>query len=237
MSKLLTTLAAAVLLAACSKPDAPTLADAQSPAQLQAAVAAKQAAAAPQGDPAKPLADYQELTSGKQLRYAHLALSGLPVDYEKVAERVSTDYQQTQDAFKRKDIVAALKPAIDQEIAKVRQNAYFQMEMGDRGTLDSFNFEKKSFGVPAFTDAQSERYFGDDGWTKLVFANSSSFAALAVPDEAQARTIEGARGKGERLRLRVFMFLNGVVLGENKVRAQVMKVQLLDGQGTVLFTQ
>lgn len=237
MTKTFFVLSLALALAACSKTDAPapTLAAAQSPEQLQAAVAEKQLAAAPKGDPVKPLTDYTALDSGKQLRFAHMALSGLPVDYDKVAEAISRDYQQTQDAFKRKDIAAALKPAIDQEIAKARQSAYFQMEINGYNLLEGFNFEKKTFAVKAFADAGSSRYFNDDSNYQLVFANASDFAALAVPDEARARSIEGARS--QELKLRVFMFMNGVVLGENRVRAQVLHIQLLDRQGNVLAQQ
>lgn len=230
-----------LLLAACSKPEPsappPTLADAKSPEQVKAAVIQKQIAEAPQGDPAKPLAQYQELSSGKQLQFAQLALSRMPIDYDKVAERISSEYRSTQDAFKRKDIAAALKTGIDQEIAKVQQSGYYFMDLGDSPVLESFNFEKKSFKVKAFESANSFRYFNDLSQVRLGFSNGQAFDALIVNDEAKARDIEQKIGKYNELGLRVYMFLNGVELGEERVRAQVMKIELRDRKGTVVVAQ
>lgn len=239
--KTLAAVCAALALAGCSKTEpsapAPTLADAKSSEQIKAAVIQKEAAAAPKGDPSRPLTSYETLNSGAQLYYAYLALSGMPVDYDKVSEKISKEYSRTQDAFKRKDMVAALQPAIDQEIAKSRQSGYYVMDLGDYPVLESFDFAKKTFAVKPFADASGYRYFNDISDVTLAFSNPADFRALVVADETRAREIESRVGKYGELQLRVFMFFNGVVPGEQRLRAQIMKVQLTDRRGNVLHEQ
>ena len=232
---------ATLLVAGCSKTEtpaaAPTLADAKSSEQIKAAVIQKEADAAPKGDPSRPLASYEKLDSGAQLYDAWLALSNMPVDYDKVSEKISRDYNRTQDAFKRKDIAAALKPAIDQEIAKARQSGYVVMDLSDYPVLESFDFAKKTFAIKPFADASGYRYFNDLSDVTLTFSNPGDFRSLAVTDEARARDIESRISKYGELQLRVFMFFNGVVPGEQRLRAQIMKVQLTDRRGNVLQEQ
>lgn len=114
---------AAFTIAACGNKDAE---QSQSQASLQPSgfniaqgagvgVSTPAAPTLPIAEAATPLSTYVNVDSGIQLAYLYYAVSGLPTDYEKLAEISSQDYRSTTDSFKKKDILDTLKPQIDQQ--------------------------------------------------------------------------------------------------------------------------
>lgn len=226
------------LFQGCSKstPEAPdkvaSLSDAKSPEAVKQAVLAQKAADAPHADKAIPLTQYQELSSGKQLMFSYLAVSTMPVNYEKIASSISPEFQRENDEFKKRDILNALKPGIDKEMVKAKSGQYYFMRLSDN--LDKYDFSSKSFGNQAFSDGDSFRYFNDNSEYKLKFANSAAFNKVNVPDEQLARTIETLRTQYQGVRIVVYFFVNDTELGSTNVKAEITKVQVTDGKGNVL---
>ncbi|MDR2838187.1 MAG: hypothetical protein LBV49_06400 [Azonexus sp.] len=211
------------------------------PAILKKIAQENQSANAQHGDPSAPLEKYQALTSGKQLMYAYLAVSTLPVDFEKVAQVISPDYRSTQDEFKKRDLLQALQPGIQGEIEKARNNRYYFIEFNELPMVDKYDFSQHSFTV--FPLKQSGyRHFNEASSYGFGFSNTQAFSSLKVADENVARTIEGLRNKNpnfafgdkQGLRLAVYFFANDTELGETKLKAEIMHIRLLDQKGSVL---
>lgn len=118
----------------------PNLADAMSSeGKAQAAIAAM-----PKGEMNTPLSQYKELTSDNDIMFAYYALSSVPVDYDKVLVNYSEDYRRASDEFKKQDILSALKPKIDQEIAAAKNARYLKM------TWNGFRLNKYDFQAKVF---------------------------------------------------------------------------------------
>ena len=93
-----------------------SLNDVNSTAKVQEEAQKKQVANAPAADKSVPLESYVEMSSGKQAMFAYLAVDSMPLNYEKVAGQLSQDYRSQSDEFKKRDMLAAMKPAIDAEV-------------------------------------------------------------------------------------------------------------------------
>lgn len=235
------------LFQGCSKNEPPPVAASGTPAKpvslqdatstTQAAKAVEQAktSAAPKADVSVPLDRYQGLNSGKELMFVYLALSTMPVDYEKVARAISNDYRSQQDEFKKRDILNAMKPGIDKEIAKAKEQRYFYIDLNDQ--IDKYDFDAKSFPLPALANAESYRIFGDVGEYRLWLANQTNFSKFPVLNENQARNIENLRSKYAGLTSRVYFFAADTKLGESTVVGEVTKVRLLDNKGNVIANE
>jgi hypothetical protein len=225
------------LLQGCSKGDQSTapasLNDAASPAQAKKAVEEKKAAAAPKANKSLPIEEYQELNSGKQLLFTYVGISTMPVDYEKIATTISNEYRGQSDEFKKRDILNALKPGVEKEIAKAKEGRYFFMDLD--GKIDKYDFNTKSFTITELNDSASYRYFYDLSEYRLSLINSANFSKLAISDENQARSIEGLRSKYQGLKTRVYFFAADTKLGETTVLGEITKVRVLDGKGNLLI--
>ena len=218
--------------------DADKAADA--PAGLQAAMSpdgqkAAAIAALPKADANVPLTQYVELNSGNQVMFMYYAMSTLPVDYEQIASVYSQDYRATSDAFKKSDILKAVKPVIDTEIAKAKANRYFMVANDAR--LSSYDFTGKGFSINADLSAGSQYYFNDNSSYKYSFTNGDSMKMLKVSDENIARQIESMRDKYPSMSLRIYAFAQDIDLSTHNIKAQIVKMQLVDSHGNVLLTQ
>lgn len=237
MKEILTiVLCASALLQGCSKTEqtnAPvSLNDATSPTLAKKAVEENKAAAAPKANKSLPLEQYQELSSGKQLLFTYLGISTMPVDFEKIAAVISNEYRSQSDEFKKRDILNAIKPGVEKEIAKAKDGRYFYMDID--GRLDKYDFNTKSFTVIDLNDSGSYRYFYDLSEYKLNFTNNSSFNKITVLDENQARSIEGLRSKYQGIKTRIYFFAVDTKLGETTILGEITKVRISDGKGNTL---
>jgi hypothetical protein len=214
---------------------------ADAPAGLQAAMSedgqkAAAIAALPKADANTPLSQYVELNGGNQIMFMYYAMSSLPVDYEKIASIYSQDYKSTDDAFKKSDILKAVKPIIDTEIAKAKANRYFMVT--NNADLSSYDFTAKGFSINNNDlGADSRHYYNDNSAYTYSFTNGDGVKMLKVSDENVARQIESMRGKYPAMNLRIYAFSQGVDISNQSVKAQIVKMQLVDAHGNVLFTQ
>ena len=202
--------AIALILSACGKKDADTTTpDASKPvatstADLAAKAQVKAAAAGlPQADPATPAASYVDITSGNQLMYSYIALSGVPPDYAAVAQRISREYTSTDDAFRKQEVLDAIKPQID---AKVREATAKRAEAG------------------------TYYYMYDNSDYKLGFSNGDGYGMLKVDQEA-ARKIEAARSSYKNFAIIVYAYAQEADMSARQVKAQIVKVAIkLNGE-------
>ena len=162
--------------------------------------------------------------------FAYLAADTLPLDYEKIAARISDDYRGEGDVFKKNDLLQALKPAIDAELTKSKSNMYYYM-MDDDG-VNSYDFATKSFQIPRLSTSGNYTYFYDNSSFKLEYSNPVDFSRVEVTDETRARLIEKLQARG--LMTKVYFFASSTELGSPIVKAEITKVQILDRQGNVL---
>lgn len=258
-------LSSLILLGGCSKSGTSTSQQEAGQANPSAQVATDQKAtvdsALPKANADTPLDQYVKLKDGKQLMFMYLALSNPPVDYEKVAKAYSREYASSNDAFKKKDILATLKPRIDNEIANAKNGRYFYIE--DTTSLRSYDFDKKAFevdntmmqdplivpygipGSPAYKDQLKNKqkdntsFFDDNYFARFGYSNHKEYSFLKVTDEAKARQIETLSKKGPYppFTLVIYAFAQGVDANNNYVQAQIVKIKLLDMKGNELLTQ
>lgn len=202
-------------------------------AAKQAEIDAK-AAALPKPDLTRPLSAYPELDSGKQVMFLYLAASKLPPDYEKVASAYSSDYRETRDSFRKHDLLEAIRPQLDAEIASARKSPYAWMAIDDSGVLGGYDFERGGFPVDEFAERRM-RYFYDNSDYKLTWANADAVAFAPVKDEAVARRIEQMRTDyGNKPQLKVYFFAQSADMDQRLVNAYVIRVQVVDRNGLVL---
>lgn len=176
---------AVVALTACgSKEEAAVKAAAEKVPQ-PISTSAQPRAALPSADRSVPLEQYQARTRDLS-DWLYFALSAQPIDYEKVAWVMSGEYRAASDAFKKKDLMDALKPQIDAKLAEVRKSGRYLYVDFAPGTvsLGHYDLPTKSFPISGL-DAASMR-----------LTNGNAFQALPMLDENKAREVEAAISKG-----------------------------------------
>ena len=227
-------LAIAVLLSACGKtetatpaasaPVAANVADMAAKAQVKAA-----AANLPQADPATPASSYVDITSGHQLMYSYLALSGVPPDYAAVAQRISREYAGSNDAFRKQEVLDALKPQIDAKVNEAKTKRYLRYQINGQGALSPYAMDKAAFPAK-FADAGTYYYMYDNGDYKLAFTNGDGYSLLKVDQDA-ARKIEAARSGYKDFAIVVYAYAQEADMASNQVKAQIVKVAIkLNGE-------
>ncbi|CAJ0893333.1 hypothetical protein [Ralstonia flatus] len=215
---------------------APNLAQATSPQAVREAQATAAREALPKADKATPDSSYITLDSGNQLMYTYLALTGMPPDYAQVANSVSKDYARAADEFRKHDLLTALTPKIDADIAAAKSHRYFKMTIPN--PIGKYSFEQKGFPLDnSLWEAGAYRYFFDNGEYKLGFSNGDAFRYLGVDSEATARSIEAQRARYDAVKLTVYGYYQNADTAQKIVTAQIVKVALVDKQGNVLAAQ
>lgn len=233
---------AAVVLSACSSGKDEAGAKTAVPGAAVPAVSALPNAALLRADPAVPLEQYQERTLERMTFLRH-ALAVPPVDYEKVAWTMSAEYRATSDAFKKKDLLEALKPQIDAKLAEVRKSGRYLYVNFKPGTvsLGHYTLETKSFPIRGL-DAAS-----------LFVTNGGDFKALPMPDEARAREVEAIVAKGVEYNIsssekelavpgsfptvsRMYVFAQGIRPDGGPIQFQIVKLVMKTTDG-LLFAE
>lgn len=192
------------------------------------------------GDANTPDAQFVELKDPNQLMALYFALAGSPLDYEQIAKNYSEEYKDAKDAFKKQDIVTALKPKIDAEIGNAKSLRYWRETI--ELNVQSYDVTKKSFGVRNNYDVLNRIAFntGAGGWSNATFphayiyTNFDSYDSIVVTDEKVARQIEQLISKSSPIKAELFMYAQNAV--DNEVRMQILKMKLTDGKGNELIT-
>lgn len=245
--RLSSSLLAALLLGACSGghvPNAPAassgaVAGGDAPATAGVQPVSSAAAQGPVAEPAAntPDSSYVAITSGNQLMFLYYALSGLPPDWDTMAKNYSSDYAQTNDAFHKHDLMAALKPKMEAAITDAKNNPYLIWNAGDP-QLSPYDFTRKGFPVGSGElDPNGSVYVSDNYSYHLSFTNASDFQFLPVADESLAKQIEQMRSQGSNFSLKVFAFAQSADPSNDTVKAVITKVDLLGPQGQVLLEE
>lgn len=192
------------------------------------------AATVPQPDATKPLSSYPEVDSGMQIMFLYVAASRLPPDFTKLAETYSSEYRETNDSFRKNDLMQAIKPQLEEKIAVAKSMPYGWMDIDDSDNLGAYDFERKGFPIEEFQSGRY-RYINDAYQYKLSWANHGQVAFAPVPDEAVARQLEAMRTNySDKPKLKIFFFAQSADLNEQKVNAIVTRVQITDKSGRVL---
>ena len=241
------------VLAACSREAAPpsqpaTVAQALSPyameqarqkAEQEAQANAEQArlAALPKPDPSTPDSAYVPIVDGSQLMFLYAANSGLPPDYEQLAMQYSSEYRDTQDSFRKRDLLTALKPKIDAQIADARTHPYL-LWTDSSPALGHYDFDRKGFPVnTALLGDGGFGYlsgFGYGGNYQLGFDNSLGYRFMPVADETVAKEIERLVGQYGKLSLKVHAFARSTQDNQRAVIAHITKTQLIGPNQQIL---
>lgn len=229
----------ALLLAACGNtgPSGPTRAQGDAGVaapgpEPDSGAPASAAAGLPQPDWNRPLTGYAELQGGQQLMFLYVAASHLPPDLPKLAESYSSEYRNTNDSFRRNDLLQAIRPQLEQEIARAQAAPYAWMDVGGFN-LSPYDFQRKGFAVGEF-DHDGNRYFYDNSRYQLSWANRDQMQFMPVADEAKARELETLRAQSQ-LQAKVYFFAQGADLNRQTVQGVVTRVQVSDRNGRVVF--
>lgn len=183
-----------------------------------------------------PLEDFIEYNSGNQLMFAYLGLTPVPIDYPEVMRRYSPDYARQSDEFKKNDLLTALKPKLDSEVAEAKSQRYIKLVID--APIDKYDFEKKGFPVSgAIWEPTSYRYFYDNADYKIGFTNGQRFRYLKLASEDDARKIEEQRSKYVPLQMVVYCYLQDADMSNKTIKAEIIKVALIDKKGDVLAMQ
>lgn len=192
------------------------------------------AAAVPQPDASKPLSSYAEVDSGLQIMFLYVAASRLPPDFLKLAETYSSEYRETNDNFRKNDLMQAIRPQLEEKIAIAKSMPYGWMDIDDSDNLGAYDFARKGFPIEEF-QSERYRYVNDASEYKLSWANHDQVAFAPVPEETVARQLESMRTNySNKPRLKIFFFAQSADLNEQKVDALVTHVQITDQSGRVL---
>lgn len=237
----LVTALAVLTLAACGKKDEPIVVPDYNKNLLSPPSAASQPPASlPQADANRALDSYQKVDSGAQIAYLYYALSGMPVDYQQLAQAVSADYRATSDTFKQKAIVDALKPQIDAQIAAFKKSPYIVVHWQD-AQLSHYDMSGQFFplnGIPL--DGTRAGYFSDAPMYQYVITNGTHFEQFKVEDQNKAKDIEavvssGYPDTGLRNAFQVptdgYLFAQGVDTSMRAVKLQLVELSLNDPKG------
>jgi hypothetical protein len=227
--KLIPIILSALLIAACGNKEStdnasPSLSDVTSSEAVKKAAESTMS----KGDPSKPLSEYREIKSGNDLMFLYQGMLNLPVDYDKIAEVYSDDYRITQDAFKKQDIISALKDRINGQIDAAKNSRYIVWVNSSpySSILQSYDMKSKSFTVKDW-DPQSYWYWNDNASRyHLTFSNVPQFQALHVSDEAKARDIEAIVSKNKGMKLRIYAYVQDADPSNTTVKAEIMKVEV-----------
>lgn len=191
------------------------------------------AAGLPQADKATAEDKYSRIDSGAQLAYLYYAVSGMPIDYEKVAQSVSNDYRMTSNEFKKKELLDSLKPKIDQQVAFYKANRYVVIDSDF--TLEHIDMATKSFPMRGIPNAQSYIYFNDSPSYKVGLTNADAFKNFKTTSDDQAREIEGMvekyRANGK---VNMYLFAQDIDLNSGTIKFQAVKLRLIDSTGKTL---
>lgn len=204
-----------------------------------AAELAKQASL-PTPDRNTPDSTYLPINNAEQLMFLYAANSGLPADYQSMAENFSEDYRNSTDTFRKRDLLAAITPKLDAKIVDAKAHPYL-LWTDSSPQLDHYDFNRKGFAVN--TALLSGRGFGYISSMygrnhQIAFSNGEDFQFLPVADETTAREIESMIGKyNVHLELKIFAFAQSTDDNQHAVLAMITKVQLVGKNDRILAEQ
>jgi hypothetical protein len=189
----------------------------------------------PRADLSTPDSQYVPVTSGAQLMFLYQALSGLPPDLDKTASEYSKEYAGTADAFRRHDLLEALKPKFEALRSDAKSHPYIRWDQ-DYTHVDHYDFARKGFLIkdPMLQEG-GYGYMADIRGYNISFTNGEAVSFVPVADENRARELEALLQKNN-FPIRFYAFAQSADdRGDRLVRARLVKVQVLDRSGQVVL--
>ncbi len=184
----------------------------------------------PKADSNVPDSQFVELDSGYHTGALLYALENLPPNYEQLAMAASQEYRSTSDAFRKRDLMQALNPQIDQQILAYKdpRNRYFTFRLGNGMPLGHYDFKTKSFPFTQDLSSSIYRYFNDAPNYSFTFTNGNAFQRYPVADEQKAKDIEDMVTKGLIYQgdAVAYMFAQGADPANNRVLMQIVRMAL-----------
>lgn len=214
-----------------SSTPAPSLDAALSPQTIEKA----RQSSLPKADANTPPERFVELNSGNQLMFMYYALSKIPVDYDQVAQAYSREYRETNDGFRKQDILAAIKPRITGEIENAKTMRYLKIPTDN--PIGKYDFAQRAFPVTAHLEKGGYFSWGDNNNYTISFSNGDQFKQLKVLDEEKARKIEAMLSKYQPVSMTIYAYAQDVDPNIKQIIAQIVRVQLTDQNGAELATQ
>lgn len=204
------------------------------PAQILPALQPDRSTAAVQFMPASSPAQFAALC---------LALAGAGLQepqYKQFAALMSEDYRKASgdgmgaDVFKARDLLAQLKPQIDQLLQDLKTR-YFVVDT--QVFLGHYSFEKQSFALQdsmsyggTWTLDGTRARFERGGEFRLKATNKENYSALKVTDENRARQVEALPRSAREFTAKVYLFAQELTpdAGGAVVKAEILRVELHD---------
>jgi hypothetical protein len=184
----------------------------------------------PKADPNVPDSQFVELDSGYHTGALLYALENLPPNYEQLAMAASQEYRSTSDAFRKRDLMQALKPQIDQQmlVYKDPRNRYFTFRFGNGLPLGHYDFKTNTFPFTQDLSSSIYRYFNDAPNYSFAFTNGIAFQRFPVADEQKAKDIEDMVTKGLIYQgdAVAYTFAQGADPANNRVLMQIVRMVL-----------
>jgi hypothetical protein len=199
----------------------------------------------PVGDKYHSFNEYRMLSSGNQIMFLYYGFLNSPPPYEKIAEEYSEEYKKANDAFKKQDIINALKKQIDQEIAASKNSPYVYTQF--RVTLHPYDMDKKGFGIIDLEDqiitlakghtmkspnSEISRKFSDNYSYRFTYTNTNEYAFWRIEDQEKARKIESLRSNNDEMKMKIYSYAQ--VAEQNVVKMQILKIQFYDSKGNLI---
>lgn len=194
----------------------------------------------PQPDKSIGLDKYQPVKSGETLLYVYYALSKMPVDISEVCSMISNDYRNTQDEFKKQDIIKALEPKIKENLASHANNRYLAWESYGRlnQMIGHYDFKQKVFPINEdYWGGHAGFYLNDVSQFSIAFNAPESLHALKVEDEAVARQIEKMLTEYKNATLYVYAFAQEADINKKYIHSIVTAFELRDENNHVIAKQ
>jgi len=187
-----------------------------------------------QGDPNTPLSAYHPFRDGGSVVGLYYSME-TPVNYDELAEILDPHYPNIDDTFKKSDRLKALKPKIDEDIAIAAKYKYLKLDM--RLLLNSYDMQSKSFDINVLNYVSGNNPLNSGSYS-MQFTNDDKVSKLTVTDENLAREIEALRTKDiNGIHANGYIFVQGVAKDDRNVKVKVMKLDLLDNKGKVIFSE
>jgi hypothetical protein len=166
--------------------------------------------------------------------FLYYALSGMPTDYNQIANAYSQDYRNTTDSFKQHDILQALTPQINAAINAAKSQRYVIWSV-DNTVIGHYDFNKKSFPLNnGFLQDNGGGSFNDNSGYSISFKNGSAFSLMPVADENVAKDIESRVSQYQGFNIKIYAFAQNADLSNHQIDCVITRVDLIGQNGTVL---
>lgn len=172
----------------------------------------------------------------------YYAVSHAAVDYAAAADQLDSTYQQTSDAFAKRDALNAFKPRLDAAIAQAKANPYRRLP-AFQSTLPGYDLEHQTYDLRPIIGPDN-RLDVASGEAVIAFAPSTSLQTYHPATEAEARKTEqvlGSNSLGRRVKVTVLAKAVAATLqGRPLITFAPARVEFenyaVDGTATPLFT-